>query len=252
MSIKILHIDLETAPHKVFAWGLWKQDIHIDNIVEAGYTLCFAAKWHGQKDMIFKSVHHDGADDMVQTAHDLINEADAVVHYNGTKFDMPILNQEFLAHGLEPTSPVQQIDLLKTARKQFKLPSNKLDYVARFLGLQGKVKHKGMQLWLDCMDGDESAWKVMKRYNIQDVRLLEKVYKALLPWIKDHPNMGLFNDKDRPVCTNCGSHHLQRRGLERTKTQTYQRYQCISCGKWQRSRLNDTPPNQKANTLVSI
>jgi RNase P subunit RPR2 len=236
----------------VFAWGLWKQDIHIDNIVEPGYTLCFAAKWHGEKEMIYKSVHHDGDEVMIQTAYDLINQADAVVHYNGTKFDMPILNQEFLAYGLDPPSPVHQIDLLKTAKRQFRLPSNKLDYVARFLGLQGKIKHKGMQLWLECMEGNESAWNTMRRYNIQDVRLLERVYKTLMPWIKDHPNMGLYNQKDRPVCTNCGSHHLQRRGQERTKTQVYQRFQCTDCGKWQRGRLNDTPQQQKANTLVSI
>lgn len=252
MSIKILHIDIETAPHKVYAWGLWKQDIHIDNIVEPGYTLCFAAKWHKEPGMIFKSVYHDGEEDMIKTAHELIEEADAVVHYNGSRFDMPVLNQEFLHHGYQPPSPVKQIDLLHTARKQFKLPSNKLDYVARFLGIEGKIKHKGMQLWLDCMDDDDASWNIMKRYNIQDVRLLEKVYVHLMPWIKNHPNVALYNDKSRPQCVNCGSHKLQKRGYERTKTQLYQRYQCVSCGKWQRGRTNDTPANKKENGLVSI
>jgi len=250
--MKILHIDIETFPNKVYAWGLWKQDIHIDNIVEPGYTLCFAAKWHGKSEMIFKSVHHDGTEDMIRTAHALIEEADAVVHYNGTKFDMPILNQEFLALGLAPPSPVHQIDLLRTARSQFKLPSNKLDYVARYLGLQGKVKHKGMSLWLECAAEKESAWNTMKKYNIQDVRLLEKVYNKLLPWIKNHPNVGLYSEKSGLQCVNCGSHKLQKRGFERTKTQLYQRYQCTGCGKWQRGRTNDTPAEKKANTLVSI
>lgn len=252
MSIKILHIDIETAPHLVYAWGLWKQDIHIDNIIEAGYTMCFAAKWHGKNQMIFKSFHEHGRDEMIKTAYDLIEEADAVVHYNGNKFDMPILNQEFLVSGFTPPSPVKQIDLLHTARRQFRLPSNKLDYVARVLGLDGKVQHKGMMLWHECMAGDEKAWRVMKKYNCQDVRLLEKVYMKLLPWIQNHPNMGLYNEKDRPVCTNCGSHRVHSRGYARTKTQLYRQWQCADCGKWQRSKTNETSATQKRNTLVSV
>jgi hypothetical protein len=33
---KILLLDIETAPHRVYSWGLWKQDIHIDRIIEPG------------------------------------------------------------------------------------------------------------------------------------------------------------------------------------------------------------------------
>jgi RNase P subunit RPR2 len=102
------------------------------------------------------------------------------------------------------------------------------------------------------MAGDEKAWRMMKKYNCQDVKLLEKVYLKLLPWIHNHPNMNLFNRADRPVCTNCGSHHLQSRGYSRTKTQVYRRWQCTDCGKWQRGKVNDTTPEQKRNTLVSV
>ncbi len=54
---KILLLDIETAPHRVFAWGLWGQDIHLDQIEEPGYTLCWAAKWLGPgRKMMFNSV----------------------------------------------------------------------------------------------------------------------------------------------------------------------------------------------------
>ncbi len=43
------------------------------------------------------------------------------------------------------------------------------------------------------MNKDPAAWKVMEKYNKQDVLLLEKVYDRLLPWIKSHPNHHLFN-----------------------------------------------------------
>ncbi|KKK65437.1 hypothetical protein LCGC14_2974120, partial [marine sediment metagenome] len=100
------------------------------------------------------------------------------------------------------------------------------------------------QLWLDCMAGDTSAWREMKKYNIQDVRLLEDMYDALLPWIKNHPNWGLYVDGDKNrICTNCGSNKVKLNGFERTRVRTYQRYKCLRCGTPLRGRtqLHKTP-----------
>lgn len=231
-------LDIETAPHKVYAWGLWGQDIHINQIIEPGYTICWAAKWKGQKEVMFSSVFEDGEEQMLKRMHDLLEQADMVVHYNGTKFDMPTLNKEFLRHKWHPPSSYKEIDLLRTARSRFKLASNKLDYLARVLGHGGKVKHPGMSLWADCMNGDPKAWSLMKKYNIKDVILLEKVYKDLRPWIKSHPNMGMFIDSDKPVCRNCGSTKVHKKGLEHTNAGSYQRYKCSSCGTPLRGRKN--------------
>lgn len=228
--MKILHIDIETAPNKVYSWGLWNQNISINQIVEPGYTLCWAAKWHGKREVFFSSVHETTPEKMIKQAHKLLDEADVVCHYNGRKFDIPTLQAEFLLYGLDPPSQFKQLDLLKTARGQFRFPSNKLDYISQQLGLGTKTKHMGMEMWRDCMDGCDKAWKVMKRYNIQDVRLLEKLYKTLLPWIKAHPNWGVYLDAERPTCRNCGSKKVVKKGVERTNTLTYQRYKCKDCG----------------------
>lgn len=236
--MKILILDIETAPHKVYAWGLWGQDIHINQIVEPGYTLCWAAKWRGKREVMFESVMGKGGPEgMMATIHALLEEADAVVHFNGKKFDMPTLNKEFLALGMDPPSHYAQVDLLRVARSNFKLASNKLDYVARFLGLGGKLQHKGMPLWTACMDGDERAWATMERYNKKDVRLTDRVYGALLPWIKGHPNHGLYVDSTRPTCRNCGSQNMVKNGAHRTATMAYQRYKCKTCGAQSRGRL---------------
>lgn len=181
------------------------------------------------------------AEDMVRGAHALFEEADAVCHYNGCKFDIPTLNKEFVLLGLDPPPKSAQIDLLKVARKQFRFASNKLDYVAQQLGLGSKTKHKGMEMWRDCMEGKDAAWKTMKRYNIQDVRLLERLYKRLLPWIHNHPNWGVYVDSEKPTCRNCGSFKVIKKGLERTNTLTYQRYKCTKCGTPLRGRLRTQP-----------
>jgi hypothetical protein len=82
------------------------------------------------------------------------------------------------------------------------------------------------------MNKDPAAWKVMEKYNKQDVLLLEKVYDRLLPWIKSHPNHNLFSGHG---CPNCGSGRLQKRGFTYTTTGTFQRFQCTDCGSWSKS-----------------
>lgn len=225
--MKILLLDIETAPNLATVWGLFKQNVSINQIIESSYTLCWAAKWLGDDFIYFDSSHRSNHKQMIKRIHAMIDEADAVIHYNGTRFDMPTLNKEFLLNGMLPPSPYKQIDLLSTARNQFRFPSNKLDYVAQQLGLGKKTSHMGHEMWLKCMNGDEEAWALMEEYNCNDVTLLEELYTTLRPWIKGHPNMSEF--RGELVCPTCGSDHYQKRGVTQTK---YQRYQCNDCGKW--------------------
>lgn len=232
-AMKILLLDIESSPNTAHVWGLWQQNVSINQLMESSYVLCYAAKWYGEKEVMFDSVHKSRPKTMLKGIHGLLNDADAVVHYNGTKFDIPTLNKEFLLHSFNPPSPYKQIDLLRVVRSNFRFPSNKLDYVAQRLNLGKKHEHEGHELWVKCMNGDKDAWKRMEKYNIQDVVLLENLYGHLLPWIKSHPNHNLFSDGH--VCPNCSSSSLQRRGTAISATGTYQRYQCRSCGTWSQS-----------------
>ena len=78
------------------------------------------------------------------------------------------------------------------------------------------------------MNGDRKGWNKMLKYNKQDVILLEKIYKRFLAWITNHPNYGVYQQKEH-VCPNCGSTHLIKHGLRYTKTNVYQRWQCMNC-----------------------
>ena len=228
--MNILLLDIETAPNLVHVWGLWNQNVGVPQIIDSGYVLSWAAKWYDEGTLMYDSLHQSTTRSMLKGIHALLDEADVVVHYNGTKFDIPTLNKEFLLAGFKPPAPYKQVDLLKVARTQFKFPSNKLDYVSRALGVATKVKHRGHQLWIDCMAGLDSAWKEMEIYNKQDVVVLEQVYYILLPWIKNHPNHGLYNEKCS--CPNCGGVSYKKRGWYYTANLKYQRYRCSSCGTW--------------------
>lgn len=180
--MKILMLDIETTPMQVYAWGLWDQNITIDQIIKPTEMLCFGARWLGSKKVIFKSVHHDGKQAMLDELHKLMDEADVLVGWNSAAFDHKHINREFLENGMQPPSPVKDLDLMSVTKANFQFPSNKLDYVAQALGVGAKVKHSGFSLWIRCMDGDAKAWAEMKKYQVQDVNLLIDLYYELLPW----------------------------------------------------------------------
>lgn len=218
----------------VVSFGLFNQNIGINQVLQPGRTIAFAAKWLGEKKIEFYSECHNGHEEMIRQAYRLYNEADIVVHYNGTTFDLPHLRTEFAKLGLTPASPVQEVDLLQTAKKVFRFDSNKLQYFSTGLGLPGKVQNEGMPLWIGCMNGDPKSWDKMKRYNIQDVRLTEQLYLRVRGWIKSHPHLGVYEGDELLRCANCGGAQLERRGFAPVGQGLYQRYRCKTCGKWLR------------------
>ena len=176
-------LDIETTPMQVYTWGLWDQNIGINQIIKDTEMMCFGAKWQGKKKITFKSVHHDGKEAMLKELHAMMEEADILIGWNSAAFDHKHIKREFLEAGMAPPSIVKDLDLMSVVKAHFQFPSNKLDYVAQTLGVGAKVKHSGFDLWIKCMEGDNKAWAEMKKYQIQDVNLLEELYQVLLPWL---------------------------------------------------------------------
>lgn len=246
-ALKLLVIDIETRPTLAYVWRVWKENISPRQIVEDNEVICFAAKWLDYKDgpyseVMFYSAHHHGKEAMVKAAWELLDACDGVIHYNGTKFDIPHLNSMFIKAELPPPSTFRNIDLLTTVRREFNFAHNKLDSVADMLGIGRKVEHEGFELWVKCMAGDEDAWNRMSEYNVQDVLLTEQLYHRVLPYIKSHPSYAAAM-RDA-VCPNCGSSDLRNKGYQYTTTGSYKRYVCKNCGKNCRDR--------KANPTTSV
>lgn len=237
--MRILLLDIETRPTLAWVWALWKQNVGTNQIAEDGSILCWAAKWLDEDKVLFDSVKKSNERNMLGRMHRLISQADAVIHYNGKRFDMPTLNREWLKHGFLPPPPPKQIDLYQVCKKQFRFVSNKFDYVAKFLDLDGKAGHAGFETWQGCMNGDAESWRVMEAYNKQDVTEMELLYHKLRPWIDNHPSHGA---KDMiSCCPNCGSEDMQQRGFAMTKVHKYRRYQCKGCGTWSRGNKTVLP-----------
>jgi len=236
--LKCLVLDIETRPNIAYVWSIWNVNVGINQIEAPTEMLCWSAKWVGKHKVTFRSTYSDGKDKMVKDLWDLLDAADVVIHYNGRSFDIPHINREFLEMELLPPSPYQQIDLLKAVKRSFRFPSNKLEYVADKLGCGEKLKHEGFELWKRCMAGEESAWKLMRQYNVNDVAITELLYERIKPWIPGIPSHAAH--KQERVCPACGSDDIEDRGWAYTQQSRYKRWVCRQCGKWSRDTKGQT------------
>ncbi len=247
---KILFIDIETTPNLVYTWGLWNQNIGLNQIVRTSEIICFAYSWFGIDDVRCTSGKEKN---LIKPILKLLDEADIVVAHNADRFDLPRIRAVALKMGIKPPSPFKIVDTLKVAKRQFKFESNRLDFLAEALGVRLKGKHPkfpGFELWLQCMKGNQEAWNEMEEYNIGDVETLEDVYFKMLPWIDNHPNVAVMDEGDVHSCPKCGSVRLHRRGFAYTNVGKYQRYRCADCGGWSRTRFTEYDKDKRKALLV--
>jgi hypothetical protein len=236
-NTKLLFIDIEWEPATAYVWRMWDENISPDQLIDEGGMLCFCARWADSKDYMFFSKWTDGRQGMAEAALKLLSEADAVVTYNGDKYDLPKITGEIILAGLQPPPPVTSIDCLKAVKK-FGFVMNRLAYIGPLFKAGKKVKHEGFNLWKDVIAGDPKAQKRMEKYCIQDVVVLYNLYYRILPFIRNHPHMG----PNKVGCGACGSKNVHNRGFRRTKAFRIQRLQCQDCGAW------SDGPRQKMET----
>lgn len=225
-NAKILALDIEWAPALAYVWRMWDENISPEQLIDHGGMLCVCAHWVGEKEFMFWSEWEHGREGMAKAMLKLLNEADAVVTYNGDKYDLPKITGEILLAGLEPPPKVASIDVLKVVKK-FGFNMNRLAYIGPLLGVGGKVKHHGFLLWKEVLAGDEKARRKMEKYCIQDVRMLVRLYHKVLPFIRNHPTL-----RTGEACPACASEKTQKRGFRYTRYFRIQRNQCTNCGHW--------------------
>jgi hypothetical protein len=240
---RIAVFDVENAPSLGYYWGNhWETSII--KTTAPWYLLSFSYKWLGEKKIHVKALcdyplytsNLENDFFLAKDLHKLFDEADILIAHNGDRFDIRKVQARFLRYDMKPPSPFKTIDTLKVARTYFKLDSNKLGDLGQYLGIGGKLTHTGFDLWQRVMKGDMKAWALMKRYNARDVQLLEQVYLKLRPYMKRHPNLQIYDSRERH-CPTCNEYALVKKGFTIAISKKYQQYQCKSCGHWSRGGL---------------
>lgn len=231
---KILLIDIELAPAIGYTWGP-KWETSIIEFTESWYILSIAYKWLGQSKIHVRALpdypgyrkHKNNDRALVMDLYRLLNLADVICAHNGNSFDLRKSNSRLLFHGFPPPSSYKTIDTLRVARRHFGFNSNKLDDLCNELKIGRKVPHMGFNTWRGCMEGDPKSWRLLKRYNVHDVRLLEKLYLKVRPWASEHPKLNVFGGE----CPSCQSDDSKKDGIEYTASGERQRLKCLDCSK---------------------
>lgn len=182
----------------------------------------FATRWK-------KNINDDYK--VVEAAYNILKDADVVVTHNGKKFDWKFLQTRLLFHGFPPLPKIIHIDTCSESKKHLLTFNNRLNTLGQFLVKDKKLENGGWGLWVKVADKDKDAMRLMAKYCMQDVVLLEKVFKKLKPLLTQLPNKNLWTGKTHS-CPNCGSDNVQKRGRYVTKENAHQRYQCQDCGSW--------------------
>lgn len=240
---RILSLDIETSPLESYHWGLWQQNISLNQINNEWTILSFCCKWLGDDEVHYYDVskQKDKRDDtdLVHKLWTYLADTDIVVAQNGKKFDIRKIKARMVMMGLPPLPPLKVFDTMLTAKAEFGFTSNKLEWMTDKLTKTKKKKHEkfpGFELWKQCLAGNSEAWAEMKEYNIDDVISLEELYLVLRGWSTGHPNVAAYYEDNDKRCPKCGSVDLHARGRQLTQSGEYQRYRCESCGGWSRSR----------------
>lgn len=255
-NAKILLFDIETAPMLGYVWGLWENNVALNQVNSDWHVISWSAKWLGDSPNKIMYVDQRKAknveDDklLLDGIWKLLDEADVVITQNGKSFDQKKLQARFILSGMQPPSSYRHIDTFMLAKKHFAFTSNKLEYMSGKLCTKyKKLKTKefqGFDLWKECLNGNIRAWKEMEKYNKHDVLALEELYTKLIPW-DNSVNLNVYNDKPLTTCTCGSSADLKKNGYAFTNTAKYHRYKCTNCGSETRGRTNLFSKDKKAS-----
>jgi len=208
---RVLIYDIETSPNIGWFWRAgYKLNIQPDNIIKERAIICVSYKWLGE-DQVYNLAWDKNQDDkfLIEQFVEVLNEADLIVAHNGDRFDLKWIKTRALFHRIPMLPNYKQFDTLKVAKSKFNFNSNRLDYIAKFLGHEGKNKTT-ISLWTDIMFKKCSkAMNTMLDYCDEDVRQLEKVYNELK--YADNPRLheGIIQGKTKQTSPITGGINIK-------------------------------------------
>lgn len=234
---RIIFFDIETTPLEVRKFQYDRNPfINPNTIKKDWYIICAAWQVLGESKVNYVAIDKLGDDkNVVQKLRDVLATADIIGGHNIDKFDMRCLLARMIFHRIEPLPHIPTVDTKKLFKKIGGFSSNALDYLSKYLGGEGKI-HVDYRLWDRVMDGSKMALREMVAYNKVDVKKNVEIYETIVPYVPNHPHLGVLHGLSRNhSCPNCGSNHLKRNGIRPTRAGILkQEVQCKDCGAYHR------------------
>ena len=226
------YFDIEKSPTRV--WSYKKYDTNVFEEEEDWHIQSVAWKKAGEKTVhcvmlpdfkLYKTEPHNDYELVKYIYDNIFKKATILVGHNINKFDVRMCKHRFMIHGFAPLGKLRTRDTLTMARK-FGFFYNSLDNTCRELGLPGKLEEGAGSLWKRCYNGDMKAWKLMAKYNKNDVYINELLDRRLLIWEDTTPALHSHKDK----CPMCRGTNFKRNGMKYGRGWEQQRYACLTCG----------------------
>lgn len=232
-KVKRLFFDIETSPNIGIFWKSgFSQTIIPEQIIKERSIICICYKWEGEEKVYSLTWDNKQNDKrMLQEFSKVIKEADEVVAHNGDKFDIKWFNTRCLFHNINILPKYKTLDTLKKAKFHFYFNSNKLDYIAKYLGVGAKIETGGLDLWKAVLlEQNHNALSRMVDYCKNDVVILEDVFHRLKPYIIQNTHHGMHAEGNVWDCPSCSSKKVLFIKNDFTAGGTLQRWmECEDC-----------------------
>ena len=208
---KVLIYDIETSYNIGKFWRAgYNLNINPGDIIHERAIICISYKWLGEEQVYSLTWDKNQCDKfLLEQFIPILDEADMIVAHNGDRYDLKFIKTRALKHNLKMLINYKQFDTLKVAKAKFMFNSNKLDYISKFLGAEGKISTE-MKLWDDIiLRKCPKALIQMLDYCDEDVRQLEVVYNALVSWENPKFHAGVLNGKTKQTSPITGSVNIE-------------------------------------------
>jgi len=210
-TAKVLIYDIETSPNVGWFWRAgYKLNIDASQIQQERAIICISYKWLDEKH-IYNLTWDKNQDDnfMIKQFAEVLKEADLIVAHNGDRFDIKWIKTRALFHRIPMLPNYKQFDTLKVVKSKLYLNSNRLDYIAKFLGFKGKIRTR-YNLWGEvCKDNNRDSLNEMVEYCDEDVAQLEHIYKVLRYLDNPRLHSGVIQGKTKQTSPITGSINIK-------------------------------------------
>jgi len=236
MTRNRLFFDIETSFNVGIFWRSgYNLNINPGDIIHERAIICICYKWEAEEEvhsLQWDSKQSDKA--MLKKFLKVMAQANEIVAHNGDRFDMKWLRTRCIFHGLAMPPVYNTIDTLKEAKRYFNFNSNKLDYIAKFLGVGAKMDTGGLDLWKDIVfKKSPEAMAKMVAYCQMDVKVLQAVFDKLNVYTQSKVNYAVLRGGDKYNCPQCGNVNVRYNKKVTTTAGTIHHWlNCKPCSKY--------------------
>lgn len=119
---------------------------------------------------------------------DEIKDCETVITWYGSYFDLPFILTRALIHGIDLSelNKMNSLDLFEVCRKKFLFSKKNLSEVANALSIKAGDEIKGrdvLKCYMKAIKGDEKAKEAIIKHCLNDLEILEEIYKRLRPYL---------------------------------------------------------------------